>query len=195
MVSSACCVLPFTRVSRSVPPQKEATAARGLAAVSSDEELVARAQRGDRAAFQALFMAHRAQTSRLLSRLVPHNEIEDVAQEVFLQVHKSLSAFRGDARFSTWLYRLTLNVARMHLRRQKSRPKLNLQGQLSTHEDSSPLDTRTSDTPQLEAERHERLRALDRLLAQLSEKKRETLVLHDFQGVSAEEIAKSAKCP
>lgn len=163
--------------------------------MSSDEELVARAQRGDRAAFRALFMAHRAPTSRLLSRLVPHGEVEDVAQEVFLQVHKSLSAFRGDSRFSTWLYRLTLNVARMHLRRQKSRPKLNLQAQLGPQEEGSTLDERTPDSPQHEAERHERLRALDRLLAQLSDKKRETLVLHDFQGVSAEEIAKICEVP
>lgn len=159
--------------------------------MSSDEELVERARRGDRSAFQTLFLAHRAQTGRLLARLVPHNEIEDVAQEVFLQVHRSLQAFRGDSRFSTWLYRLTLNVARMHLRKQKSRPKLQLAGQ----DEAGQLDQPQLDTPQLEAERHERLRALDRLLSRLSDKKREALVLHDFQGVSAEEIAQICEVP
>lgn len=160
-------------------------------AVSSDEELVERAQRGDRAAFRTLFLAHRAQTSRLLARLVPQNEVEDVAQEVFLQVHKSLSAFRGESRFSTWLYRLTFNVARMHLRRQKSRPKLNLAG----NDEAGQLEQPAEETPQFTAERRERLRALDRLLAQLSEKKREALILHDFQGVSADEIAQICDVP
>ena len=159
--------------------------------MSSDNELVARAQRGDRAAFQALFMAHRAQTSRLLARLVPHHEIEDVAQEVFLQVYRSLDAFRGDARFSTWLYRLTLNVARMHLRRQKSRPKLALVGQ----DEAGQLEQPSKETPAVEAERRERLAALGRLLERLSEKKREALILHDFQGLSAEEIGTLVEAP
>lgn len=159
--------------------------------MSTDEELVERAQRGERAAFRALFLAHRAQTSRLLARLVPHNEVEDVTQEVFLQVHKSLAAFRGDSRFSTWLYRLTFNVARMHLRRQRSRPKLNLAGQ----DEAGQLDQPTLETPQVDAERHERLQALDRLLGRLSDKKREALLLHDFQGVSAEEIARICEIP
>jgi RNA polymerase sigma-70 factor (ECF subfamily) len=159
--------------------------------VSSDEELVERAQQGDRTAFRNLFLAHRAQTSRLLARLVPQNEVEDVAQEVFLQVHKSLAAFRGESRFSTWLYRLTFNVARMHLRRQKSRPKLNLAG----NDEAGQLDLPADETPQFTAERRERLRALDRLLAQLSDKKREALVLHDFQGVSADEIAQICDVP
>jgi RNA polymerase sigma-70 factor (ECF subfamily) len=159
--------------------------------VSSDEELVERAQRGDRAAFRALFLTHRAQTSRLLARLVPQAEVEDVTQEVFLQVHRSLSAFRGESRFSTWLYRLTFNVARMHLRRQRSRPKLNLAGQ----DEAGQLEQPAPESPQLDAERHERLEALDRLLARLSDKKREALILHDFQGVSAEEIARICEVP
>jgi RNA polymerase sigma-70 factor (ECF subfamily) len=159
--------------------------------VSDDHELVERARRGDSAAFRALFLAHRNATVRLLTRLVPASEVEDVGQEVFLQVHRSLDAFRGDARFSTWLYRLTMNVARMHLRRQKSRPKLTLAGQ----DEAGQLEQPELETPQREAERNERMRALDRLLGELSEKKREALVLHDFQGVAADEIARILEVP
>jgi RNA polymerase sigma-70 factor (ECF subfamily) len=159
--------------------------------VSDDHELVQRARGGDASAFRALFLAHRGATVRLLARLVPAHEVEDVAQEVFLQVHRSLDAFRGDARFSTWLYRLTMNVARMHLRRQKSRPKLTLAGQ----DEAGQLERPDLDTPQREAERNERMRALDRLLAGLSDKKREALVLHDFQGVPADEIARILEVP
>jgi RNA polymerase sigma-70 factor (ECF subfamily) len=159
--------------------------------VSSDAELVERARTGDRQAFRALFLTHRNATARLLSRLVPAPEVEDVVQEVFLQVHRSLDAFRGESRFSTWLYRLTMNVARMHLRRQRSRPKLTLAGQ----DEAGQLERPELETPEREAERNERMRALDRLLACLSEKKREALVLHDFQGVPADEIAKLLEVP
>lgn len=161
------------------------------ALVSADEDLVERARQGDRGAFRALFMAHRGQVARLLMRLVPQHEVEDVAQEVFLQVHRSLDAFRGDARFSTWLYRLTLNVARMHLRRQKSRPKLAFAGA----DEAGRLEQPAPETPAHEAERRERVAALGRLLARLSEKKREALILHDFQGLGADEVAKIVDAP
>jgi RNA polymerase sigma-70 factor (ECF subfamily) len=156
-----------------------------------DEELVERARSGDRQAFRQLFLAHRSQVARVIQRLVPVNEIEDVVQEVFLHVHRSLGSFRGDARFSTWLFRLSLNVARMHVRRAKSRPKLSLAGDTA----DVRLERSHVDTPASESERHERIVALDKLLAQLSEKKREALVLHDFEGLSADEISKVVEAP
>ena len=157
----------------------------------NDEQLVQRARSGDRRAFQALFMAHRGRVARLLARLVPASEVEDVTQEVFLHVHRSLASFRGDARFSTWLYRLALNVARMHVRRAKSRPKLALTGL------GAPplLEPASPDDPREATERTERVNALSRILQRLSEKKREALVLHDFEGLSAEEISRIVAAP
>jgi len=157
----------------------------------SEEAWILAAQRGDRAAFRKLFEAHAGQVSRLLCRLVPRADVEDVAQEVFLHVHRSLGNFRGDSRFSTWLYRLTLNIARMHLRKQRSRPSLTL----TPDEEGSPLERAEAETPLSLNERSERLSALGRLLDTLSEKKREALVLHDFQGLSAEEIADIVEAP
>lgn len=159
--------------------------------VSGDEELVERARSGDRQAFRALFLSHRHQVARVIQRLVPPNELEDVVQDVFLHVYRSLASFRGDARFSTWLYRLSLNVARMHVRKARSRPKLSFTGD---HDDARLLRV-NSDTPLSESERHERVAALHRLLANLSEKKREALILHDFEGLSAEEISKIVDAP
>jgi RNA polymerase sigma-70 factor (ECF subfamily) len=159
--------------------------------LTRDEELVERARAGERNAFRQLFLAHRAQVARVIQRLVPLNEVEDVVQDVFLHVHRSLGSFRGDARFSTWLFRLSLNVARMHVRRGRSRPKLSLAG-----DSADPrLERSHAQTPASESERRERMAALDRLLAKLSEKKREALVLHDFEGLSAEEISKIVEAP
>jgi RNA polymerase sigma-70 factor (ECF subfamily) len=114
-----------------------------------------------------------------------------VVQDVFLHVHRSLSTFRGDAKFSTWLFRLSLNVARMHVRRARSRPKLSLAGDSA----DARLERSHVETPASESERRERMAALDRLLGKLSEKKREALVLHDFEGLAAEEIAKIVEAP
>lgn len=158
---------------------------------SDDEQLVERARTGDRSAFKALFLAHRGQVARLVQRFVPANEVEDVSQEVFLHVHRSLASFRGDSRFSTWLYRLTLNVTRMHVRKQQSRPKLALAGD----DESGRLERVEPETPASEAERNERMSAMRRLVAALSEKKQEALILHDFEGLSAEEIAKIVEAP
>jgi RNA polymerase sigma-70 factor (ECF subfamily) len=159
--------------------------------VTHDESLVERVRAGDRHAFRQLFLNHRGQVARVIQRFVAPNEIDDVVQEVFLHVHRSLASFRGEARFTTWLYRLSLNVARMHVRKARSRPKLSLTGDSERPE----LDRGHGDTPATESERRERVAALDRLLTQLSDKKREALVLHDFEGVGAEEIAKIVGAP
>jgi RNA polymerase sigma-70 factor (ECF subfamily) len=159
--------------------------------VTHDESLVERVRAGDRHAFRQLFLAHRGQVARVIQRFVPPNEIDDLVQEVFLHVHRSLASFRGEARFTTWLYRLSLNVARMHVRKARSRPKLSLTGD----NEHPQLERAHLDTPASESERRERIVALDRLLAQLSEKKREALVLHDFEGLPAEEIAKIVDAP
>jgi RNA polymerase sigma-70 factor (ECF subfamily) len=159
--------------------------------VNSDDAIVEKAKRGDRAAFRSLFLAYRHQVARVIQRFVPREDVEDVAQEVFLHVFRSLPSFRGDARFSTWLHRLALNVARMHLRRGKSRPKLTLAG----NDERKVLERPSLVDPALDAERNERVRALYRLLENLSEKKREALILHDLEGLPADEIAKILDIP
>ncbi len=159
--------------------------------VTHDESLVERVRAGDRHAFRQLFLTHRGQVARVIQRFVAPNEIDDVVQEVFLHVHRSISTFRGESRFTTWLYRLSLNVARMHVRKARSRPKLSF----GSDSERPELERASGDTPASESERHERVAALDRLLARLSDKKREALILHDFEGVAAEEIAKIVGAP
>src|SRR5580692_9535384 len=87
------------------------------------DEVVRRAQRGDPAAFTELFRRHRGDVSRLVFRMLgPTPDAEDVVQEVFLQVHRSLGEFRGQAKFTTWLHRVTVNVVLMVRRAARSRP-------------------------------------------------------------------------
>ena len=156
-----------------------------------DRALVERALSGDESAFKQLFTRHRDDASRVVYRMLgPSPEVEDVVQDVFLHVYRSLHTFRGDSRFSTWLYRLAVNVTRMHLRRRKSRPRFaDVDVPETPSEDQRILD------PGEEVDQRMRIRALYEVLDTLSEKKREVLVLHDFDGVAAKEIAETLSIP
>jgi RNA polymerase sigma-70 factor (ECF subfamily) len=160
--------------------------------VSAADPVVARAQAGDEGAFNELFVRHRGDVTRLVFRVLGASpDVEDVVQEVFVHVYRSLPKFRGDAKFSTWLYRLTVNVARMHLRRGRSRPRI---ADVAVP-DAPRAGESAPDTPDHAVERAARIRALYRLLDDLSEKKRAVLVLHDLEGVPAKDIAELVEAP
>jgi RNA polymerase sigma-70 factor (ECF subfamily) len=157
--------------------------------VSDGAELVSRCRRGDAAAFRELFLTHRQDVARLVFRMTgARADLEDLVQEVFLQVHRSIGDFRGDARFSTWLYRLTVNVVLMHRRASKSRPQL-------VAEDAAvpPWDPRV--LPDEQVARRRRAEAFYRILERLSEKKRTVFVLHEIEGLSPTEIGKIVGAP
>ncbi|TAK29680.1 MAG: RNA polymerase sigma factor [Myxococcaceae bacterium] len=150
---------------------------------------VQRAREGDARAFQELFRNHRRDVARLVGRLLgPKPEVEDVVQEVFIQVFRSLPNFRGDARFTTWLHRVTVNVTLMHLRAARSRPRL---GNELLDEPAAP----EGDSPVDHAARNQRLRALYKILDTLSDKKRAVFILHDLDGVPAAQIAAMVDSP
>lgn len=183
MLSSA------TLESRTLSPGR--TRRRAVSTMDGPDPLIQRAQQGEEAAFSELFKRHRGDVSRLVHRVIgPSPDVEDVVQDVFVHVYRSLPRFRGDAKFSTWLYRLTVNVARMHLRRGRSRPRF-----ADVPVPEGPRDQQPAETPDRAAERAERVRALYRLLDELSEKKRAVLVLHDFEGIPAKEIGEIVEAP
>ncbi len=154
--------------------------------------LIDRAQSGDASAFREIFKTHRQDVARVVYRMLgPSADVEDVVQEVFLHVYRSLASFRGESRFSTWLYRLAVNVTRMHLRKGRSRPRF---ADVDLPDVASEDDARKDD-PEAVVEQRERVRVLYRLLDGLGEKKREVIVLHDFEGMPAKEIAELVGAP
>src|SRR5215216_7790147 len=81
-----------------------------------DRQLVARAQRGDKQAFELLVEKYQRKLARLLSRFIRDPaEVEDVTQEAFIKAYRALSSFRGDSAFYTWLYRIGINTAKNYL--------------------------------------------------------------------------------
>lgn len=172
----------------------KATDAGSLVRVSTPvvevDELVRRSRNGDRMAFAELYRLHRDIVARLVFRMLGRaSDVEDVIQEVFLQVHKSLGDFRGQSKFSTWLHRITVNVVLMIRRAQRSRPVFAddpIEGEKET--DAGLL-------PDEEATRRRRITAFKRLLDKLSEKKRTVYVLHDIEGMAPAEIAAIVDAP
>ena len=153
------------------------------------DALVARCQSGDRGAFRELFARHRADVVRLVFRMLGNRtDVDDVVQEVFLQVHRSLRDFRGDAKFSTWLHRVAVNVVLMVRRAAKSRPAFS--GEVpedATHDNAM--------WPDEDAARRERMRAFQRCIDRLTDKKRTVFVLHELEGMAAAEIAQVVDAP
>src|SRR6266853_2793677 len=87
-----------------------------------DQQLVERAQRGDKRAFELLVLKYQRKLARLLSRLVRDaGEVEDVTQEAFLKAYRALPSFRGESAFYTWLYRIAINTAKNHFAAQGRR--------------------------------------------------------------------------
>lgn len=144
-------------------------------------DVVERARSGDVTAFRELYAMHHRQVARQLAFLVPRSDLEDVLQDVFIEVYKSVARFEGKSAFTTWLYRLTVHVA-MKSRRKHTRSRLDIVEDVPDRADEGP----TPDDVSLSAERQARV---EELLQKLSDKKRTVLVMHDLQGVEAQRIA------
>jgi RNA polymerase sigma-70 factor (ECF subfamily) len=156
-----------------------------------EDPLLAKAIAGDAAAFRTLYGRHRNDVARLVYRMIGARDLDDVVQEVFVQVHRSLRDFRGQSKFSTWLHRVTVNVVLMHRRAARSRPVL---APIETEQAVlDPIDPQS--LPDEEASVRERMRAFERLLARLPEKKRVVFVLHDLEGISPAEISEVVGAP
>lgn len=124
-----------------------------------------------------------------MQRLVGRaSEVDDVTQEVFLQVHRSLKNFRHGSRFSTWLHRVTVNVVLMQRRARRSRPVLLEESETAASQCGRPL-------PDEQIAQRRRVDALLRILSRLSEKKRTTYQLHDLEGVAPADIARLVGAP
>ncbi len=166
------------------------SAAGSLNVVHADpNDVLERAKNGDREAFRELFRRHRADVARLAFRMLGNQtDLEDVVQEVFLQVHRSLADFRGQSKFSTWLHRVTVNVVLMNRRAARSRPVFAAE---ALEDDELDGGRR----PDEEAARNERMAAFRRVLERLPEKKRTVFVLHEIEGLLPAEISEIVDAP
>jgi RNA polymerase sigma-70 factor (ECF subfamily) len=162
-----------------------------------DQELVARAQRGDKRAYELLVMKYQRKLGRLLSRWVRDPaEVEDVTQEAFIKAYRALPSFRGESAFYTWLYRIAINTAKNYLvalgRRAPTSTGFDNE-EAEGFEDAEQL--RDSSTPESELEGKQIAAVVNRAMDALPEDLRTAITLREIEGLSYDEIANVMNCP
>lgn len=172
----------------------------GLAAVTEravDQQLVERAQRGDKRAFELLVEKYQHKLARLLSRLIRDpGEVEDVTQEAFVKAYRALPSFRGDSAFYTWLYRIGINTAKNYLvamaRRTPTSTQIDAE-EAESYESGEQL--RDINTPESLLLSKEIAATVNLAIESLPEELRAAIQLRELEGMSYEEIAKLMDCP
>lgn len=172
----------------------------GAATGDPDHEVVQRARAGDDGAFEQLVLAHQRRTFNVAYRILgDYEEALDLTQDVFIQAHRSLRQFRGEARFGTWLIAVTVNLCRNRLKHWKRRSRSRHDSlSESTGHDGSGLqrelpDPGTSAFEELEGRQLEEL--VREEMNQLDEEYRTVLVLRELHDVAYEEIAGMLEVP
>ena len=163
-----------------------------------DQQLVERAQRGDKRAFDLLVVKYQRKLARLLSQFIRDAaEVEDVTQETFIKAYRSLSSFRGDSAFYTWLYRIGINAAKNFLVAQKRRASATTNEfdieAAENFEEGSQL--RELNTPENELMSKQIAQTVHQALQALPEELRSAITLREIEGLSYEEIASIMSCP
>lgn len=156
----------------------------------SDEVLVARAKQGDLLAYGELVSRYQNQVYNLARRMLPSEEdAEDAAQETFIRLYRCLDQFRGQARFSTWLYRIAANKC-LDAWRRKKQEKQQLAGSVFQHSREP-----TGSGPEEELLREEQRQDVRAALLRLPEKYRIVLVLQHYHGLNYGEISLALGLP
>jgi len=160
----------------------------------TDEELVARSIRGDAESFNELILRWERPIFALAYRTIGREEdARDVCQETFLRAFRALPAFRGQSKFSSWLYRIALNLCRDWMRRERRSPVV----QAPENVDLLELAAAAEPSESIEdlVERKDRTRSVERAMALLSEEQRTAIVLKEYHGLTFQEIADLLGCP
>ena len=150
--------------------------------------LVQQCRLGDKDSLGQFYRTYRTEVARNLHRMLGPGrvDLEDVLQEVFIEVFRSIPRFRGDSKITTWLYRVCVNVALQRLRKRK---------RLSEVQPDDKFELRDEATPARHYETQERMQAVYRILEHLAPKKRVVFVLHEIEGREPKEISDIVGAP
>lgn len=156
--------------------------------LATDLELATAASGGDIVAFEEIYRRHHRRVYSICYRFLRNaTETEDLVQDVFIQLYRKIGSYRGEAAFSTWLHRLTVNQVLMHLRRST------VKREKTTEDGETPVQIASG------TENPKRMPIVDKIvlkraIAQLSTGYRNVFVLHDIEGYEHDEISKILGC-
>jgi len=163
--------------------------------IRTDEELVARATAGDVDSFNQLVSRWERTIYALAYRTLGREEdARDVVQEAFLRAYRGLRGFKGEAKFSSWLYRITLNLCRDWIRRERRAPVVQPPEGIDAVDLADAQAAPTESVEDLVA-RREMSRAVSRAMAELPEEQRTAIMLKEYHGLTFQEIADQLNCP
>ena len=160
----------------------------------TDDELVARSVGGDVDSFNQLILRWERPIYALAYRVIGKEEdARDVCQDAFLRAYRALPAFKGQAKFSSWLYRIALNLCRDWIRRQRRAPV----SQLPEDSDVTDLVSEAGPVESIEdlVARRELSSIVEDAMSELSEEQRTAIILKEYHGMTFQEIADMQGCP
>jgi len=162
-----------------------------------DRQLVARAQGGDKQAFELLVEKYQRKLARLLSRFIRDPaEVEDVTQEAFIKAYRALPAFRGDSAFYTWLYRIGINTAKNYLMAMGRRAPTSTEVEAEEAEGFEEGEQlRDINTPESVLLSNEIAETVNSTIEGLPEELRRAIQMREIEGMSYEDIAQAMNCP
>lgn len=162
----------------------------------SDEELVTRSIGGDADSFNQLVLRWERPIYALAYRVIGREEdARDVCQETFLRAFRALKGFRGQAKFSSWLYRIALNLCRDWVRRQRRTPVVQLPEDIDVMEMELAAARGPVESIEDVVARHDLTRAVEKAMAKLPEEQRTAIILKEYHGLTFQEIADLVGCP
>lgn len=164
---------------------------------TKENVLIEKSKKGDISAFEELIETYQNKVFNIAySMLNNYEDANDVAQEVFIRVYKSIKNFKGESSFSTWLYRITTNVCLDELRKRKNKNVVSIDEDIPF--DDGEVTRQIVDdgpTPDIIAEKKEVREIVNEAIGQLSEEHKTVIILRELQGLSYEEISKIINCP
>jgi RNA polymerase sigma-70 factor (ECF subfamily) len=153
-------------------------------------ELVLLLQQGDESAFKKLVDEWQDMVYNTALGIVQHaDDADDITQEVFIQVYQSVSSFKGDSKFSTWLYRITLSKALDHEKKKKRKKRFGFVQSLFGGDEEEQVHSVEFDHPGVQLEKKERANELFHALKRIPEKQRVAFTLNKLEGQSYQEVA------
>jgi RNA polymerase sigma-70 factor (ECF subfamily) len=161
----------------------------------TDEELVARSVAGDKESFDQLILRWERPIFALAYRTIGReDDARDVTQEAFLRAFRALPGFKGEAKFSSWLYRITLNLCRDWARRERRTPVVQAPEGMDATEMAAATPSATESIEDRVA-RRDLSRHVARAMQVLPEEQRSAILLKEYHGLTFQEIAELQGCP
>ena len=176
-----------TTTEAAAPLHWRAPVAPNLGRVDPDANLIRQHLAGDPKAFEALFRKYQTPIFNLVTRMVRGEDAYDLTQDVFLKALKALKGFRGDAKFSTWLFTIARHTCLNHIRHKNVIEEDSLEESTEENPGSEPMD-RSANIAKL-SEVRELQRVVDEILSQMPAEARMMLILRDFEQLSYDEIS------